>query len=60
MMIENILKQYKDHIALSDAKGTSLMYEILDQKSAELFHVIGKRTLVFSFAEMRLDLCWDM
>ena len=49
MMIENVLKQYKDNIALSDAKGTSLTYETLDQKSAELFDTIGGRTLVFSF-----------
>ena len=48
-MIENVLKQYKDNIALSDAKGTSLTYETLDQKSTELFDTIGGRTLVFSF-----------
>lgn len=48
-MIENLLKQHKDNIALSDAKGTVLTYGILEQKSAELFKVIGKRTLVFSF-----------
>ncbi len=40
-MIENVLKQYKDNIALSDAKGTSLTYETLDQKSTELFDTIG-------------------
>lgn len=48
-MIENVLKQYKDNIALSDAKGTSLTYETLDQKSTELYDTIGGRTLVFSF-----------
>ena len=48
-MIENVLKQYKDNIALSDAKGPSLTYETLDQKSTELFDTIGGRTLVFSF-----------